>query len=83
MWEDRNNAGLSATTDSTAGKGWMDHIKGFTSISTLKQEAIELIKANVDTIMSVSAFLGNFAKVALCVRSAHLHRQQHEGFIQN
>ncbi|VDN30847.1 unnamed protein product, partial [Gongylonema pulchrum] len=56
MWEDRDKAGLS--TSSVAGsvseKDWMGHLKGLTSISTLKQEAVELVKANVDTIMSVA-----------------------------
>ncbi|VDN20372.1 unnamed protein product, partial [Gongylonema pulchrum] len=55
MWEDRDKAGLS--TSSVAGsvseKDWMGHLKGLTSISTLKQEAVELVKANVDTIMSI------------------------------
>lgn len=52
MWEDRNEASISSSNSDT--KDWMSYLDVFTSISTLREEAVELIKANVDTVMSVS-----------------------------
>lgn len=55
MWEDRNEASISSSN--TATKDWMNHLEVFTSITTLREEAVELVKANVDTIMRVSVLL--------------------------
>ncbi|VDK80806.1 unnamed protein product [Litomosoides sigmodontis] len=58
MWEDRNEASISSSNSDT--KDWMSYLDAFTSISTLREEAVELIKANVDTVMSVAQSVWSF-----------------------
>ncbi|VBB32325.1 unnamed protein product, partial [Acanthocheilonema viteae] len=59
MWEDRNEASISSSSSATRDS--MNYLEVFTSISTLREEVIELIKANVDTIMSVAQSIWSFA----------------------
>lgn len=54
MWEDRNEITISSSNNAT--KHWMSNLEVFTSVSTLREEAVEFIKANVDTIVRVSVF---------------------------
>ncbi|CAG9540553.1 unnamed protein product [Cercopithifilaria johnstoni] len=58
MWEDRNKAIVSSSSSAT--KDWMSYLEVFTSIRTLREEVVELVKANVDTIMSVAQSVWSF-----------------------
>uniref|UniRef100_A0A0R3RU73 Transmembrane protein n=1 Tax=Elaeophora elaphi TaxID=1147741 RepID=A0A0R3RU73_9BILA len=58
MWEDRDKRSISPSSGAT--KDWMSQLEVFTSISTLREEVVELVKANVDTIMSVAQSAWSF-----------------------
>uniref|UniRef100_A0A1I7VM90 Transmembrane protein n=1 Tax=Loa loa TaxID=7209 RepID=A0A1I7VM90_LOALO len=58
MWGDRNETSISSSDSAT--KDWMSNLEVFTSISTLREEMVELIKANVDTIMSIAQSVWSF-----------------------
>ncbi|VDN05924.1 unnamed protein product [Thelazia callipaeda] len=60
VWETRNEGNILPSGNSTVEKGWMDHVKVFTSLDTLKEEVIELIKANIDMIMSIAQSIWSF-----------------------
>lgn len=61
IWEDRNKASVTSSAGIT--KDWKSYLEGFKSISTLREEVVELVKANVDTVISVSVlFLSFFFK---------------------
>ncbi|MCP9259116.1 hypothetical protein DINM_002086 [Dirofilaria immitis] len=58
MWEDHNETNISSSSSAT--KDWTTQLEAFTSISTLREEVVELVKANVDTIISVTQSIWSF-----------------------
>ncbi|KAK6101330.1 putative integral membrane protein [Brugia pahangi] len=58
MWEDRNETTFSSSSSVT--KDRMSNIEVFMSISTLREEVVEFVKANVDTIMTVAHSVWSF-----------------------
>ncbi|OZC11436.1 hypothetical protein X798_01293 [Onchocerca flexuosa] len=58
MWEERDDTSISSSSSAT--KDWMSQLEVFTSISMLKEEMVELVKANIDTIMKLAQSIWSF-----------------------
>uniref|UniRef100_A0A8R1TZS6 Transmembrane protein 245 n=1 Tax=Onchocerca volvulus TaxID=6282 RepID=A0A8R1TZS6_ONCVO len=58
MWEERDDTSISSSSSAT--KDWMSQLEVFTSISMLKEEVVELVRANVDTIMKLAQSIWSF-----------------------